>query len=190
MTVLRFRRYNRAMRRVIVLAVLAALGAAAQPSQRDAAAPQITSPKPNNPDVPPVISLNTSFERVVVLRFKYDTELLEGLRAAVKQNKIRNGVILAGAGSVRNYQVHQVSNRTLPPTLSYVKDPAGPADLLNMNGYIMDGRVHAHVTLATEEKALGGHLEAGTTVFTFTIVTIGVLPDDLEMRQFDSANFR
>jgi len=78
----------------------------------------------------------------------------------------------------------------LPPRLSYVKDPAGPADILAMNGYVLEGRLHAHVTLATEEKALGGHLEPGTTVFTFAIVTIGVLPDGLEMRQFDSVNYR
>jgi len=175
---------------MIALAVLVSLGAAAQVSQRETGSPQTASPKPNSPDVPPVIAVSTEFERVVILRFKYDTELLEGLREALKQNGIRNGVILAGAGSVRNYHVHQVSNRTLPPKLSFVKDPAGPADLLSMNGYIMDGRVHAHVTLATEEKAIGGHLEPGTTIFTFAIVTIGVLPDSLVMKQFDSVNYR
>lgn len=178
------------MRKLIVLAVFAALGASAQVSQPGGAPPQAAPPKPNSPEVPAVISRTSQFERVVILRFKYDTELLEGLREAIKQNGIKNGVILAGAGSVRNYHVHQVSNRTLPVKLSFVKDPEGAADLLSMNGYIMDGRVHAHVTLATEEKALGGHLEPGTTVFTFAIVTIGVLPDSVDLRQFDSGNFR
>lgn len=46
-----------------------------------------------------------------------------------------------------------------------------------MNGYIMEGRVHAHVTLARPDGAFGGHLEPGTVVFTFGIVTIGVLKD-------------
>ncbi len=183
------RRYNRRMRNAIVLLLAAALGGAAQDRPRETGAPPAPA-KPSNPEVPAVIALTSQFERVVILRFKYDTELLEGLREAVKKNGIKNGVILAGAGSVRNYHVHQVSNRTLPATLSYVKDPAGPADLLAMNGYILDGRLHAHVTLANEEKAIGGHLEPGTTVFTFAIVTIGVLPDGVEMRQFDSANYR
>jgi predicted DNA-binding protein with PD1-like motif len=179
------------MRNAIVLVLASALACAAQDSRGVAATrPQPAEPKPNNPDVPAVIAAATQFERVVILRFKYDTVLLEGLREAVWQNGLRNGVILAGAGSVRNYHVHQVSNRTLPPRLSYVKDPAGPADILAMNGYVLDGRLHAHVTLATEEKALGGHLEPGTTVFTFAIVTIGVRPDGLEMRQFDSVNYR
>ena len=82
--------------------------------------------KPNNPDVPEVQSIPTQFERVVVLRFKYETELLSGLEQAVKQNKIRNGVILNGFGSVRNYQIHQVSNRTLPSKNMFVKDPTRP----------------------------------------------------------------
>jgi hypothetical protein len=32
----------------------------------------------------------------------------------VAQQKIENAVILSGFGSVRGYQVHQVSNRNLP----------------------------------------------------------------------------
>jgi len=42
----------------------------------------------------------------------------------------------------------------------------------------------------TGSLAEGGHLEPGTTIFTFAIVTIGVLPDSLEMKQFDSGHYR
>jgi predicted DNA-binding protein with PD1-like motif len=93
----------------------------------------------------------------------------------VKQEHIRNGVILAGIGSVRGYQVHQVSNRTFPSQDTYERNPTSPADLISMNGYIIGGRVHAHLTLATPNRLIGGHLEPGTQVFTFAIVTIGVM---------------
>jgi predicted DNA-binding protein with PD1-like motif len=43
---------------------------------------------------------------VVVLRFKYQTDLLAGLEKMVKQQKIKNAVILSGVGSVRNYHIH------------------------------------------------------------------------------------
>ena len=33
------------------------------------------------------------------------------------------------------------------------------------------------MTLGTGEKAIAGHLEPGTEVFTYAIVTIGVLKD-------------
>lgn len=178
------------MRQLIALAALLSLGAAAQVTRRETGSPTPSATRPNSDAVPAVVSVTTQFERVVILRFKYDTPLLEGLQQAVKDNKIRNGVILSGAGSVRNYQVHQVSNRTMPARLSFVQDPTGPADLISMNGYILDGRLHPHMTLANADKSFGGHLEPGTTVFTFAIVTIGVLPDDLDMKQFDSSNYR
>jgi predicted DNA-binding protein with PD1-like motif len=99
-------------------------------------------------------------------------------------------VILAGAGSLRGYQVHQVSNRTFPSKNMFVKDPTAPADLIGMNGYVVNGKIHAHITMANPEKAFGGHLEPGTEVFTFAIVTVGVLPDDLDLTKLDDKTYR
>jgi predicted DNA-binding protein with PD1-like motif len=59
-----------------------------------------------------------------------------------------------------------------------------------MNGYIMNGKIHAHMTLANPDKAFGGHLEPGTEVFTFAIVTVGVLPDDLDLTKLDDKTYR
>ena len=59
-----------------------------------------------------------------------------------------------------------------------------------MNGYVIDGKLHAHITLANPDKAFGGHLEPGTTVFTFAIVTLGVLGDETDLRQVDDKSYR
>jgi predicted DNA-binding protein with PD1-like motif len=99
-------------------------------------------------------------------------------------------VILAGAGSVRNYQIHSVSNRTFPSKNTYVKDPTAPADIISMNGYVFDGKVHAHMTLANSDKAFGGHLEPGTNVFTFAIVTVGALGDGVDLSRLDDKTYR
>ena len=144
----------------------------------------------NSAAVPDVYAVPTQFEQVLIFRFKYQVDLLAGLEQMVKENKIKNAVILSGAGSVRGYQVHQVSNRTFPSKNMFVKDPTAPADMIGMNGYVMNGRIHAHVTLANPEKAFGGHLEAGTTVFTFAIVTVGVLPDSLDLSKLDDKSYR
>jgi predicted DNA-binding protein with PD1-like motif len=146
--------------------------------------------KQNSAGVPDVYAVSGHFERVVVLRFKYDTDLLAGMEKIVKEQKIRNAVILSAAGSVRSYQVHQVTNRTFPSHDTFEKNPTGPADLVSMNGYVIQGRVHAHMTLATPEKAIGGHLEPGTHVFTFAIVTIGVLNDDIDFSHLDDKTYR
>jgi len=146
--------------------------------------------KPNSSDVPDVYAVSSQFERVLVLRFKYQTDLLAGLEKMVKENHIRNGVILSAIGSVRNYQVHQVSNRSFPSKNTFVKDASAPADIAGMNGFIMGGKLHPHITLASPDKAFGGHLEPGTEVFTFAIVTVGVLPDNLDLARLDDKTYR
>ncbi len=125
-----------------------------------------------------------------MLRFKYDVDLLAAMEKMVKDEKITNAVILAGAGSVRGYQVHQVSNRTFPSKNMYVKDPTAPADLIGMNGYVIGGKIHAHMTLANPDHAFGGHLEPGTRVFTFAIVTIGVMNEGVDFSHFDDKSYR
>lgn len=146
--------------------------------------------KANSDKVPDVYPIEGKFDRVVVLRFKYQADLLNGLESMVKQQKIRNAVILAGIGSVRGYHVHSVVNRTFPSKDVFVKDPEAPADLVSMNGYVIDGRVHAHITLANPDKAFGGHLESGTSVFTFAIVTLGVLDDKADFSHLDDKTYR
>jgi uncharacterized protein len=167
--------------------------AAAQETRREivnAAPTPEGDTKANSDKVPDVYALNGKFDRVLVLRFKFGVDLLEGIQKMVKQEKIKNAVILAGAGSVRNYQVHQVSNRDFPSKNMFVKDPSAPADLISMNGYIINGAIHAHMTLANPEKAFGGHLEPGTNVFTFAIVTIGVLDDGVDLSRVDDKTYR
>jgi hypothetical protein len=44
--------------------------------------------------------------------------------------------------------------------------------------------------MANPDKAFGGHLEPGTTVFTFAIVTIGVLNDAAELSRIDDKAYR
>jgi hypothetical protein len=47
---------------------------------------------------PAVVSLSTEIKRVVLAHLKYNTDLLEGLREAVKEEKIKNAVIPSGVG--------------------------------------------------------------------------------------------
>ena len=159
---------------------------------------EVTNASPNPVDdtkalsaqVPDVYAIRAQFERVLVLRFKFDTDLLAGLEKMVKQEKIKNAVILSAFGSVRGYQVHQVSNRDFPSKNMFVKDPTMPADIIGMSGFVMNGKLHPHITLAVPEKSFGGHLEPGTTVFTFAVVTLGVLPDNIDFTKLDDKAYR
>src|SRR2546427_6941090 len=70
--------------------------------------------KANSDKIPDVYAVKGKFDRIVTLRFKFNADLLDGMERMVKQEKIRNAVILAGMGSVRGYHIHQVSNRGFP----------------------------------------------------------------------------
>jgi len=140
--------------------------------------------------VPEVFAISGQFNKILVLRFKFGTDLLAGIDSMVKVNNVRNAVILAGMGSVRGYHIHVVSNRDFPSKNMFIRDPTAPADIINTNGYIINGRVHAHVTLADADKSFGGHLEYGTPVFSFAVVTIGVFGDDVNLDKFDNKNYR
>ena len=146
--------------------------------------------KPNSDSVPDAYAVSGTFERVVVLRFKYQTDLLAGLEKMVKEQKIKNAVILSGVGSVRNYHIHSVSNRTFPSKNIFIKDSTAPADIISINGYVIDGRLHPHMTLTTGEKAFGGHIEPGNNVFTFAIVTLGVFGDGVDLSRIDDKTYR
>ncbi|MES1256934.1 MAG: PPC domain-containing DNA-binding protein [Acidobacteriota bacterium] len=175
---------------LILLTAALAFGQQTRREQVNAARNPADDAKPNSAGVPDVYAVSGQFDRVVVLRFKFGADLLAGIEKIVKEQKIRNAVILSAAGSVRGYQVHQVSNRDLPSKNMFVKDPTQPADLIGMNGYVIDGKTHAHMTLATPDRALGGHLEPGTEVFTFAIVTLGVMKDGIDFSRLDDKTYR
>jgi uncharacterized protein len=142
-----------------------------------------------NPEVPDVYITHTSFQKMFIARLKHGTDILEGLREIVESEGIRNAVIITGIGSVTAYHVHVVDNATFPSKNKYIQKDI-PADITNLTGYIIDGRVHAHLTLSDEHKAIGGHLEPGTKVFTFCVLTIGILDDDTNLARFDDKTLR
>src|SRR5579864_8905696 len=74
--------------------------------------PPADDARPNSNRVPAAYATPDRIQRVVIFRFKSDAERLAGMDRLVKQEQIRNGVILCGVGSLKGYQVHQVCNRT------------------------------------------------------------------------------
>src|SRR5947207_8828343 len=97
---------------ILILGLLVVVSMSAAQSTR-AEMTNATTPaedsKTSSSAVPDVYALSGQFDRVLVLRFKYQTDLLAGLERMVKEQRIRNGVILAGIGSVCGYHIHTVS---------------------------------------------------------------------------------
>jgi predicted DNA-binding protein with PD1-like motif len=172
------------------LLTAAGLGAAETRTEVVKATTPADDAKANNPAVPDVYAIEGKFDRVVILRFKHQADLLAGLQQMVKERGIRNAVILSAIGSVRSYHYHTVSNRDFPSKNTYVKEPTASADIVGMSGYVIDGVLHPHISLATDRHLFGGHLESGTSVFTFAAVTLGVLADGADLKRLDDKTYR
>jgi predicted DNA-binding protein with PD1-like motif len=132
-----------------------------------------------------VFSIPSRFERIEIIRMQTGTDLLGGLNNYISEKKIKNAVILAGIGSVTDYHFHVVSDKNLPPAEEFPKASVA-MDLIAVQGYILNGRVHAHITLSDANSVVGGHLEPGTRALTFFILTVGILPDNLEIGNLDN----
>jgi predicted DNA-binding protein with PD1-like motif len=147
--------------------------------------------RPNDSKVPDSYVLSGHFDRILVLRAKNKTDLLAEMEKQVKAQNIKNAVILSGIGSVRGYRVHNVAGRDYPVPDMFVSAPNTPADFIGMNGYVVNGVIHAHIILALGDNkgtTFSGHLEKGTEVLTFAIVTLGVL--NIDLGRVDDATYR
>lgn len=177
--------------RLLISFALFTLGLSAQQTRTEVVKPATPEDsRPNRDSVPDVSAVSGQFKRVLVLRFKHQADLLAGIQSIVEKEKIRNGVFLSAIGSVRNYHVHVVTNRTFPPKDVFMKNTTEPADIIGLSGHVIDGRVHAHMTMASADKAFGGHLEPGTNVFTFAMITLGDLGDSVDIRRGDEYTLR
>ena len=131
----------------------------------------------------------TTIKNLVVIRMNPGDDVLASLTEAVKANNIKNAVILTGVGSVQAYHYHVVaSEENVPKTLSsrtnvFTKGEKY-SDVVNLNGCVINGRVHAHIILSDKDIAYGGHLEPGTEVLTFLITILGEV--DYDLRGFDT----
>jgi predicted DNA-binding protein with PD1-like motif len=125
----------------------------------------------------------TEIKNLIFVRLNPGDDLLGALEEAAKSNNIKNAVILCGIGSARSHHFHVVGTRENPPRNDFVKEEKA-SDIAGISGYIIEGRVHAHIVHSDTEKAFGGHLHHGVEVLTFAILTLAEV--DYDFTGFDS----
>jgi predicted DNA-binding protein with PD1-like motif len=123
-----------------------------------------------------MLSKVAEIKRVVMIRIAPGDDILLGIRQAVKEHGLTNGIIMTGFGSVRHSHFHVVMSNELPPKEAYPKS-IQPLDICVFGGFIIDGRVHCHITFSDERNAFGGHLEEGCLALTFANLAIADVGD-------------
>jgi predicted DNA-binding protein with PD1-like motif len=116
---------------------------------------------------------------LVFVRLNPGDDVLAGLEKAVRDKGITNAVILSGVGSVTGHSYHVVGSSNLPPKNEYIQGE-GPADVVNINGFVINGRIHAHIIFSGPGSSYGGHLEPGVRILTFGAVTLAEVDADFE----------
>ena len=125
----------------------------------------------------------TSIKNLIFIRLNPGDDLLAALEEAAKKHNIKNAVILSGIGSARSHHFHVVGTRQNPPRNDFTKGEKA-SDIVSISGFIIEGRVHAHIVHSGTEIAFGGHLESGVEVLTFAILTLAEV--DYDFTGFDS----
>jgi predicted DNA-binding protein with PD1-like motif len=122
-------------------------------------------------------------KNLVFMRFNPGDDLLAAIKEGVEKNGIRNAVILSGVGSVISHSYHVVASSVNPPKNEFIKGDR-PADIVNIDGFVINGRVHAHIIFSDTNIAYGGHLESGAEVLTFALITLAEV--DANFDKYDS----
>ena len=109
---------------------------------------------------------------IVVVRLQKGELLLESLRAICRREKIRNGLIVTGFGSLDRSRVTGVVSPAYPPTRFYDNRSRAGVEILAISGVIADYHVHAHMVMCDRRKAFGGHVEEGCRVLSLSEIAI------------------
>lgn len=131
--------------------------------------------------------------RVMVMRLAPGCDLIKSLEEIAKREKLRSGLVLSGAGSLRQVTLRNV--RLFPDEFPIMDrnriytPKKEPLELLSLSGNISrkDGEVyvHCHVTVSSgldDGRAYGGHLIEGCVVFSTCEVIIAEITG-LEMKR-------
>lgn len=102
--------------------------------------------------------------RIHILRVDPGEDVLESIQRFLDKAQIRQAVVLGGYGTLAGYHLHWVTHNRIP-TENLFRRGEGGIEILSMNGLVVDGEPHIHVTLSMPDGAFGGHLEPGCIAY-------------------------
>lgn len=97
--------------------------------------------------------------KLVTIGFAPKDMLLQSLREAIKDQKIINGAVISGIGTLKTCHLHYVDHTGIPPRDIFYKREK-PLELLNASGLIANGEPHLHIMVpCPDNETYSGHLE-------------------------------
>ena len=122
---------------------------------------------------------------LVTIGIKPGEMLLESIKEAIKQQNIKNGVVISGIGTLKTCQLHHITHTGFPPDNRFFTINK-PLELSSINGIIADGEPHLHTVVSfADEEVYSGHLENNSEVLYLAEVAILVFNDFKMTRYLD-----
>lgn len=116
------------------------------------------------------IALNLT--RVHIVRIDPNEDVLLALRRYVAEAGITQAIVLGGYGTLATHRLHWVRDNRIPARNLYRRGEGG-IEILAMNGTVVEGQPHVHITLSTPRGAYGGHLEEGCRAYVLCELFLG-----------------
>ncbi|MGI6189258.1 MAG: DNA-binding protein [Clostridiales bacterium] len=109
--------------------------------------------------------------RIVVLNLQRGEKLLESIREQLKEEGIKNAIVLSAIGSLQKAVFHRVTGMEETPVDEFITLEE-PMELASLQGVVIDGEPHFHMVISDLEQTYTGHLEEETTVLYLVEITL------------------
>ncbi|MFW6026289.1 MAG: PPC domain-containing DNA-binding protein [Candidatus Woesearchaeota archaeon] len=124
----------------------------------------------------------TNFKDIIVVNCGLEKDLLGEINKSIEKHNIKNGVILSGYGTLSEAVLHMVTT-TDYPVKEHFEEMNKPLEIISIDGLIVEGDLHAHITLSDKDQAYGGHLEPGCKVLYLAEIVIGIFEDNIKLKR-------
>ena len=114
--------------------------------------------------------------RTFVLSLRQGEMLLESIEELVKKNRIVDGVVVSGIGTLDKCVLHMVMTTGYPPVEHFARWDGKALELASIQGFIADGKPHLHTVVSDNERTWAGHLEPGCRVLYLAEIVIQETP--------------
>jgi len=108
-------------------------------------------------------SASMSVKKIHILRIDPRRRARIG-QAIPERGEYQAGRGVGGYGTLAAYHLHWVMHNRIP-TDNLFRRGEGGIELLSMNGLVVEGEPHIHITLSMPDGAFGGHLEPGCIAY-------------------------
>ena len=102
--------------------------------------------------------------KIHVLRVDPGEDILVSVEEFIVEANLKQAVVLGGYGTMAAYHLHWVTHNRIPTDNLFRKGEGG-IEILAMNGLVVEGQPHIHITLSNPDGAFGGHLEPGCIAY-------------------------